>query len=695
MMSQDASGNQRVRSSSFARHAVARYTGLVSRWCFLLALTAAASASAQSPPRDSVRLPEIVVTPTSVPTPRGAVAASVTVLRGADLVQRGVLTVGDALREVAGGSVVQGGSFGALTSLFLRGGQSDYTTVLVDGVPLNDPGGAIDLASLTSDNVDRIEIVRGPASVLYGSDAVSGVVQVFTRRGSGSPRVDAGIEGGSFDGLTPGTSLALKGPRRTVVSWEAGISGGSEATGYSLSILHLSTGGLYGTSVFDNSYENTAASALLRARPDAVSHASLVIRYNDHTFHYPTDGSGQLVDANAFDHHTSTTIGLDISRLLGSRVETRLMLGEHVTDGGTDDEPDGPADTVGFYASTTQATVERRRAEARVNVHGASGVLSIGGLIERESQRENDEYLSSFGNSTDRQDVKRFGAAWYAQVQATPTSAAAFNAGFRLDHSDTFGTFVTYRSGVVYRPAEGLRLRALAGTGFKEPTFYQNFATGFVRGNPALRPEHSLSWEVGAEQSIAGGRARLSVTYFSQRFRDLIDYTSTPSNLSDPNYFNVAGAQASGLELTATSQVSRRLDLRAAYTLLRTRVTGAGFDPGPGAALSLDSTLLRRPGHSGFASVRYRPVDRGALSLSMQQVGARADLDYTPYPPQRVRLPAYVTIGVAAEVAVFQAAGRTTTVTVRVDNVLDAAYEEVLHFPARGRTVWLGARAVF
>jgi vitamin B12 transporter len=667
----------------------------VARLLLVLGATVPAELMAQAQPRDTVQLPEIVVTPTSLPTRREAVAAAVTVLSGPELAGRGVATVGDALREVVGATVAQEGSFGGLTSLFLRGGQSDYTKVLVDGVPLNDPGGAIDLTQVATENVDRIEIVRGPASVVYGSDAVSGVVQIFTRRGRGPVRAHVAVEDGTYDGLTPGTVPAPRGSQRSALRWEAGVSGGRNAMGYSLAVARTSTAGLYGTPLYDNAYGRTVVSGLLRVAPDARTDASLMMRYSDHTFHYPTDGAGQLVDANAFDHATTTTVGLNVGRFVLPGVETRLLLAEHRSDGGTDDQPDGPADTVGYYASSTLATVERRRAEGRVNVYGARGVLTVGGVLERESEQGADQYFSSYGNSTDQVDVKRLGSAAYVELQGDPVPRVSLNAGVRLDRSDAFGTFLTYRGGAVYRLPAGLHVRAMLGSGFKEPTFYQNFATGYVRGNPALKPEHSLSWEVGLDQTLGGGRLRLGATFFDQRFRDLIDYTGAPPSPSDPNYFNIAAAGARGLELSAEAAPVRTLDLRAGYTVLHTRVVTAGFDPGPGALLVQDSALLRRPARAGFAALHYRPFGRGDLTLDVHHVGRRADLDYAVYPAERVALPAYTTVGAGAAFRLIRVADRETTLSLRVDNLLDTAYEEVLHFPARGRTVWVGARARF
>jgi len=660
------------------------------------AVMTATPAPAQSAPRDTFHLAEIVVTPTRVATPRGSVAGAVTVLDGERLRAEGITKVADALREVVGATVVQPGSDGALTSLFLRGGESDYTSVLVDGVPLNDPGGAINLADLTMDNVDRIEVVRGPASVLYGSDAVSGVVQVFTRRGRGPARADAGMEAGWFDGLTPGgPAVAASGLGRSLVRWQAGVSGGTDAVGYSFSFSRASTAGLYGTPAFDNSYRNAVASGLLRAQPDARTDASLMVRYSDHVFHYPTDGAGQLTDANQYDHGTSTALGLDVGRFLLPHLETRLMLADYRTDGGTEDAPDSAADTLGFYAYHSQAMIERRRAEARANWRASRAVLTVGGTVERESEQSSSESQSSFGPSTDRLDVRRFNHAAYVQLQGDPAGAVSVNAGARWDGSGTYGDFITYRGGVVVRPLAGLTLRASAGTGFKEPTFYENFATGFARGNPDLKPEHSTSWEVGLEQSAWSGRARVAATYFDQRFRDLIDFTFAPPSPTDPNYFNIASAGARGLELEAGLAPAARLVLEGQATWLRTRVVEGGFDAGPGALLAPDSALLRRPPLTLTGNLRYTVLRRVRTALSVRHVGTRADLDYTGYPPARVALPGYATVGVSVESDVLSAPGRVFTLTARVENALNAAYQEAANFPARGRTGWLGVKARF
>src|SRR5687767_15331435 len=194
--------------------------------------------------QDTARLGTVVVSASKVPKPAITLTQPVTVLLGEDLRARGVTRVSDALREVPGAGLVQSGSYGALTSLFLRGGESRYTKVLIDGVPVNAPGGSFDFSHLTTDNIDRIEIVRGPSSVLHGADAVTGTIQIFTRRGAGQPRLTLGARGGTY------RSYDLT----------ADASGGSERAAFSLGGGVHSTDGIL---PFNNQYKNGTLSSLL------------------------------------------------------------------------------------------------------------------------------------------------------------------------------------------------------------------------------------------------------------------------------------------------------------------------------------------------------------------------------------------------------------------------------------------------
>ena len=644
--------------------------------------------------RDTFRLEELVVTPTRLPTPRHAVPVSVTVLRGDDLRARGVHQVLDALREVLGAAVVQVGGFGGITSLFLRGGESDYVSVLLDGMPLNQPGGAIDLATLSTENLDRIEIVRGPASVLYGSDAVTGVVHLITASGQGAPAIRAGVRLGAFDAVPPLTvSHPIATPMNGAAVVSARVRGGTPGASYGLSAIRVASEGVYtrdGTTVFDNGFGNIAVSGILRLVPDPVTDASLSFRYADHAYHYPTDGAGRFVDHNAVNRMVGTSLGLEVGRFLHPRLEARLLLVSHATEGGTDDQPDGSADTLGVFASESHTSTERRLVDARGNLHlGSGAILTLGAQLEQERERGFSSFTSAFGASASDTDLDRSSRAYYAQVQVV-TRQVGLNAGARVEDNSAFGSFVTYRAGVTYRFPGGFRVRAAGGTGFKAPTFFENFATGFVLGNPGLEPERSVSAEVGAEFSILQGRASVAGTVFTQRFRDLIDFTFSPPSPTDPNYFNIIGAQASGVELEGRADLSATWNASAGYTFLHAEVTGGGFDQGPGSQFAPGQPLLRRPAHSAVATLSARASGRVRVHGQARHVGARDDRDFGIFPSDPVRLAAYTVLDTGAEVAVARWAGSGLTASLRVENLLGARVRDSFNFPSRGRTVWVG-----
>ncbi|MGH9258878.1 MAG: TonB-dependent receptor plug domain-containing protein, partial [Acidimicrobiales bacterium] len=620
-------------------------------------------------PTDTAALPPVVVTATRVATPRAAVAQAVTVITGTELHAQGIRTVADALRQLPSAALVATGSFGGQTSLFLRGGESDYVKVLLDGVPLNDPGGAFDFADLTTDNLDRIEIVRGPASVLYGSDAVAGVIQLFTRDGAGggAPEVRARAAGGTYDsGL-----------------FDAEISGraASGALGYSLSASRATSNGIF---AFNNRYERTTWAGRVRATPDARTDVSLTARGGDNAYHFPTNGAGQLVDSNQVNADQGPAIALAAGRRLGERVELRLLVGFTERDARYDDAPDYPADTAFVYSSRQR--IRRRSAEARANVHvGGGGLVTAGVALEDARLRSSDECSSAFGPcSSPPIDTSRSTLAVFAQALTDVGRRWTLSAGLRLDDNSQFGSFLTWRAGGAWRLGTATRLRAWAGAGFKEPTFVENYATGFATGNPDLDPERSLNWEAGLEQGVAAGRVTLSATYFHQRFQDLVEYDFART----PNYVNVAAARAQGLELGATGILVPGLSVEAHYTYLDTRVTGGGADP----SFEEGERLLRRPAHSGGASIELRRPARGAVSLRLRFVGERDDLDFSTFPAPRVPMSPYTRTDLAAEYDVVRPrTGRPgLTLQTRIDNLFDDHAREVANFPVPGRVVIFG-----
>jgi vitamin B12 transporter len=626
--------------------------------------------------QEPIVLDSIVVTATRSPARADRVASPTTVLDGEALRRRGIRLAADALREVPSSFVVPTGSWGGVTSLFLRGGESDYVKVLVDGVPLNSPGGFVDLAGLTLDNVERVEVVRGPASVLYGSDAVSGVVQLFTRRGAGQAHGGAALTGGGYG------------------SWagEAWGAAGTADFGATAAASRFRTDGIHD---FNSDFENSVLSARVHAAPGTTSDVAVSARWGDHTSNFPTDFTGAPVDRNQRTFERSLLVGLDAGHRLSGQVEARLALALLDADGGAADEQDSPADTVGFaYASGRRHDVSRRSADLRVLVRpGGAVTASTGIALEQEAEAQEGWSTSNFGTGPFTEpdtpfDEGRTTRAWYAQVQVEPASRLSVTAGGRVDDSEAFGRFGTWRLGAVFRAGQGTRVRASAGSAFKAPTLAETFADSpFEVGNPGLEPERTRSWEVGVAQELSGGAVTVEASWFDQQFRDLIQYQAAAPG--EPTYFNLGEALARGLELGARARIGSRVGVTVAWTLLDTEVVESAT--GAGSAFAPGESLLRRP-----ASLASFGVDAAASSIiragiRVVIVGRRDDLDFNEFPARRVELDGYLLTDLSVEARLPVAT--SLLATVRLENALDAAYETIVGYPGRGRVLFLGIRA--
>lgn len=644
---------------------------------------AAPPASAQARP-DTIALDPIVVTATRLAMPRNAVPVAVTVLTGETLRASGVRFVADALRTAPGLSVVRVGSAGGLTSVFMRGAESDHVQVLIDGVPINDPGGAVDLARVSTADVERVEIVRGPASVLYGTDAAAGVIQIFTRRGTGPPRVDAAVGGEQSRQIGPGAGTAN--------TFDAGVtvSGGGARSHWGLTAARTHDDGVYR---LNNDFANTSLSGSVELQPAAGTTVSFSLRRNEGLFRFPTDGGGLVSDANQFRESRTTAAAFEVSQAVGRSVEVHAALTSHAADHLLDDEPDSPADTLGFFALRVRDRLLRQRADLRADIRSRNAALSVGATAERQHGRSATASRSAWGPFEDASDHHRSSRAGYVQLVATPERGLSMTAGSRVEDSDHSGTLLTWRAGIRLHDERG-GIRLAAGSGFKEPTFYENFAQGFVRGNPDLAPERTRSAELGLDRRFGDGRLRLEATAFVQQMRNLIQYTAAPPAPDGANYFNVGAARSAGFELAANLNPARAFGLDVAYTRLETRVTDAGF--GTDRAFLQDRPLLRRPRHQADLAARWR-TGAGQVDAGLSLVGRRDDLDFadpTDFAGTRVSLEAraLASLGYTRTLWLRGGAARLE-LHLRVSNLFDQRYEEVRNFPARGRTLGLGLRA--
>ncbi len=627
---------------------------------------------------DPFLLPEIVVTATQVPVARSLLPTPASVLTGVSLREQGIGSVADALALVPGLSVSHSGAEGAQTSVFMRGGESNYVKVLVDGVAVNEAGGSIDLADLSTEQVERIEVVRGPASVLYGSDAVSGVVQIFTRRGRGSPALEISALGGRGE-------QRYESGRYNLLDGNATLTGAAGSLSYAVGGARSWTEGAYPV---NNERALHSANARVAWDPGGMVRVAVSSRFTDSEAGFPTDGAGNLVDENALiDRRRWTTSAQVVSRI-SPRLESALQLGVSTRRQLTLDEPDSPADTFGVFASRMDSELTRTSADLHVNADLDRALLTLGTSHEVARGSTRYESESEWGPSTAEADYDRSNTAAYLQLLTEPLPGATLTAGGRMDRNEAFGRFDTYRIGLSWTVADGTRFRGAIGRAFREPTFAENFGSGFGdSGNEELVPERTRSWELGGEQRIGG--VVLGATWFHQTFRDLVQYTAATDDPSEPNYVNVGAAEARGLELTGESTVGR-LGLSSSYTYLRTQV----LDPG----LASDATfvegqeLLRRPGHSATLTTRLA-LDGGVLGMTVARVGEREDLDFGGgFPAPRVTMPAHTTVALSGEHAVPTAWDAETRLLFRVENLLDEDYESIHGFPALGRIVRIGVR---
>ncbi|MFN8651112.1 MAG: TonB-dependent receptor [Gemmatimonadales bacterium] len=627
-----------------------------------------ATGAAQQAGRDTVALPDLVVTAERTPTPAGKSIATTTVIRGEELAARGIYFLEDALKEVPGATPVPTGSYGGISSLFLRGGESDYVKVLIDGVAVNQPGGAFDFGTLSTDNIDRIEVVRGPVSVLYGSDAVTGVIQVFTKPGASGFSAHAQSQGGSYGTWTG----------------EAGASGTLGRFSYSGSLSRYTSDGIYR---FNSGYRSTVGTGMLRWNPDAATELSLTARRDDHTLHFPTDFTGAVVDSNQYSSGQATTLGLEASRRLSPRVEVRLHADSrrelsHAVNG-----PDSPGD-VDFFSDNAGRSL-RRSVSASADLRLADGVRVIGGA---------DAVFESLleSGSSGAFDTTRHNYGLFSQGLIDLGERTTVNVGTRLDQNQRFGTHVTVRAGAAYRITGSLRARGSIGTSFKEPSLRENYAQGlFERGNPNLDPEQARSWEVGLEETLLDGGLTLAANYFDQRFRDLIQYDGA-AGPTDPTYQNVARATSRGVEVMTRVNAARGLTLSGSYTYLFTRVDDAGFSTDPNDVFVRGQSLIRRPKHSARLDARAQ-VSRLALGAGLNYVGRRDDVDFRVFPQVRTALRSYITVDAdAAFDLVRRGPGRPGfAATVRAENLFDRSYETVVGFAGRGRGVFAGGRVTW
>jgi outer membrane cobalamin receptor len=631
----------------------------------------------------------VLVTATRTEAPASQAGASATVFTAEDLERRQVPFVADLVGTTPGAMMIRSGAPGTLTSLFVRGGESDYNKVLVDGIPLNEPGGSFYLNNLTTENLDRIEIVRGAYSSLFGSDAMASVIQLFTRRADGTARRPRGSV--QIDGGTYGTLHA-----------NASVAGATSRLDYSGGVAQYNSD----NRVPNSGLENTTLSGNLGIRVGGNATLRMITRAELENVGTPGPTAFGRPDLDASFDRDDVVFSIAFDQAPNGRFKQRTSYSTASSGQTSTNLVQDPPYTATFEGRTavrqssdfvghSQADLRRHHASYQADLQVAAspsyGDHRLTLIADWDGERATQENL--LAGTTTRNSRDNFGVAAQHQM-LWPRFFATL--GARVERNESFGTDLAPRATVVYvartaaaRAAFGeTRLRASAGTGSKEPTMLESFSISpFALGNLDLNPERSRSVEVGIDQRFARDRARVEATWFDNRFRNIISVRSDPVTFVG-HYFNVGVTEARGLELGFEAAPLPAIRIRGAYTLLDSEIVETTvpdnvlFAPGQWA--------FRRPRHSGSAgaSVNWRRI---TADVNAAFIGAFVDSDFGLFDPPLTENPGHS----IWETRVSLAVTRQLSGILSIDNLTNADYSEPFGYQPLGRVVRAGVRVAF
>jgi vitamin B12 transporter len=643
---------------------------------------------------------KVVVTAQAEPLPIQQTTASTTVITRQDIEARQSVTLPDALLYVPGISIGRTGSEGGTASVFLNGSNSNYTKVLVDGTPVNNPGSAVDFSNFTLDNIDKVEIVRGAESAIYGTDAVSGVIQVISHRGTTRiPEVSIFAEGGTFDTGRGGAQFS-------------GLLGNFD---YSAAASYFSTDGPQD----ENNFHNRTLSANFGYRLGEDNQLRLTVRNN--TSNAQTPGQTLLEPPN-LDAHTdyrffSSNLRWDFAtgkhwhhQLMAAESYNRQLSGNPIQSFYATDPAIGcPKDPASPNSVATAEFCDFNGLDSKYQYNRASLNAQSSYLLpnfaatagyQYEVENASIPFLAA-GH------VRRNNQAGFLDFRYAPHPRASISVGVRAEANGYFGTRVVPRAGASLALLQGRGFwgetcfRTFYGEGIVEPRFDQLFNDQFGDfGNPSLKPEASKTWSLGLEQKLANDRIKITGEYFSNRFYDIISFAfcspepppappmTNTCGIAIPGappsfgfFFNTDRARARGTNLAAESQVLSWLHLAASYDYDDSRVLKSPNASDP--ALIAGNRLLRRPVNSGTltAIASWRRV---GFSLSSYFTGQRTDSDFLflglTHTPGYARFDLTTRYQIAHGVSAY----------IRAANLLDKQYQDALGYPALGREVRAG-----
>jgi vitamin B12 transporter len=613
------------------------------------------------------KLTDVVITATKTPTSTLELANSISTIDSSEIANKNSLNAFDALKNEYGLSFSQQGTKASVSNVYLRGANSSHTLVLVDGVEVNltsDPSNFYNFFSLPTDNISRIEVLRGPQSTLYGSNALAGVINIISAKGTGKPIFNFSAEGGSYN-TYKGTLSSLG--KLDNFNYSVALSR-TKSDGYSAASEK------YGNTERDG-YQMDNISSILGYEFSDNFKADLIFRYNnshsnlDQSFGPPEnwDDPTYIFDQEEFVVRAQGKLNLSENKW---KQKFGVSLFSNVRNYSFESSP------ASFYSSTSNYNGKKYKADWQNDFHFFKNNTLTAGIEYEIEEMESEYYLFYNMNPPDyasiipKVNVNTFGI--FLQDQFKAGKSFFGTAGIRLDNNNQFGTAITYRIAPAYMFWEtGTKLKATFGTGFKAPSLFYLYDP--LYGNKELTPEKSLGWDAGVEQFFWSDGFSFGATYFFNKFDDMFGF--------DPVTFqtiNINKAETKGVEVFTKAVLMDGLEAKANYTYTNAKDKSENTP-------DFDKQLVRRPEHKAGLFLSYSFSKNLNTNVEFIYVGKREEPDFSNY-PSRIIMPDYFLLNFAAHYNLFS----FLRLQARVENLLDKQYEEVYGFGTAGFSVYGG-----
>jgi len=618
------------------------------------------------------RLSEIVVTATKTNLPEIEAASSISVIDSLEIADKPDETVFDLLKSQYGLSFSQQGAPGSLSYVYLRGSGPGDTQILIDGVPVNmpnDPSNTFDFAELPSDNIQRIEILRGPQSTLYGSNALAGVINIITKQGYGSPKFFISGEGGSYN--------TYKGL--------AGLNGSINDFNYSITASKFRSDGFSSASqIYNNTEKDGTTNYNISSR--------LGYNFSDNfglNFYYRFAKANTGLDQNGGPY------GDDPSYIYNLEESSYKVKGKLSLLGGRWDQIYGISyfrnvreykyDSTSIYNPTSSSSIydgNRVMLEWQNNLALIENNLITFGVDAEKENASSDYFSNTYGFEYDSRfplsQSSTTGA--YIQDQINIKNYFFASLGLRYDNHDRFGSIVTYRFAPAFLIQEtGTKIKATIGTAFKSPSLFDLYDP--QTGNLNLKPEKSIGWDAGIEQYFFRQNLTAGLNYFSTNYNDLFGSDSSFKEI------NINKAVSNGVEFYLSLKKINGISISVNYTLTKTKDKSAGSP-------DYNLPLLRRPENKFSVNLNYDATEKINFGTEILYVGKRDDkyfANFFPYTSYRITLGGYTLVNLSASYKF----SNLIEIYGRVNNLFNKYYEEIFGYGTPGLSGYAGFRLNF